>query len=277
MFFQDIDSISLLERNSAKLEGLELNQIRKLVKMYKQARQEIMANLLFSSDNTFTEARLASTLEQINQMITVLESRLNSQLQFGFDTLTEQGIEDSAKEINAFEKHFNGVTGLIPVDAILESTKPENFLFNQYQASIQTYNQGLRNEFQRVLGQSLLQQKTWTQTVNDMEGIFALEEWRLARIVRTELHQIYNVSKLNGFLTVKDEYLPDLQKTLYHPMDSRTGQDSISMAKANLIVDFNEPFIFTHGKKTYKFMTPPNRPNDRAILIPYRSDYEKKV
>jgi hypothetical protein len=280
MFFEEIDGLSILERNSARLEGLELSQVRKLIKLYKEAKIALREQLLFSTSNTFTEAKLSVALEQITAGLKVLERRLNQELRFGFETLSEQGIEDSAKEINAFEKNFNGVANIVPINAILESTEPENFLFNQYQTSIDTYNQQLRGEFQRVLGQSLLQNKTWSQAVFDMEQVFDAQEWVLARIVRTELHQIYNAGKMRGFSTIQDDYFPDLKKTLYHPMDSRTGGDSMTAAAKNLIVDLDKPFVYTfiQGKKTITrtFQFPPDRPNDRAILIPYRESYDKR-
>lgn len=279
MFWKEINGIKTLERDSARLEGVELSQARKLIKMYQQARKEIVNQLLFTPDNTFTEAKLETALRQIDQAIAILHSRLRPDLVFGFETLFEQALEDSGREINAFEKHFNGITRAVPIDAIIESTDPDNFLFNQYESSINNYSNNLRTNFQRVLGQSLIQNKTWSQAVNDLDSVFSSQEYVLARIVRTELHNIYNVSKLKGFNTVKSEYLPDLKKTLFHPMDSRTGEDSIVAATKNLIVDLSEPFTYTfkQGNKTIKreFMAPPDRPHDRAILIPYRDSYDK--
>jgi hypothetical protein len=140
---------------------------------------------------------------------------------------------------------------------------------------VQSYNDGLRASFQSALTQSLIQQKSWSQAVYDLESVFDAEEWKLARIVRTELHGIYNVSKMRGFGTIKEDYIPDLKKTLYHPMDSRTGQDSIQLAKENLIVDIDKPFVFNYKGKTRVFMTPPDRPHDRAILIPYRPKFDE--
>ncbi len=275
IFFNELDSINILERNSAKLEGLELGQIRKLAKAYRKAMVEIRNRLLVTQDNTFTEAKLESMLRQIEQSLQVLNSRLNPVLNFGFDTLFEQGVEDSAKEMNSFERHFNGVTRPVPVDAILESTDPDNFLFNQYENSIEGYNQAIRNNFQHTLTQSLVQGRTVSQAIFDIQQTYSGMEWQLARIVRTELHNIYNVSKLKGFNQVKDDYFPDLKKTLYHPIDSRTGEDSKKAAKKDLIVALNKPFVYTFKGKVRKFMSPPDRPNDRAILIPYRDSYDK--
>lgn len=275
-FFEDIDGIKIIERNVTRLEGVELSEARRLVKMFRQAKEEIKSRLLATPDNTFTEARLRTMLSQIDQGLQVLSVRVNNEAELGFETMTEQGAEDSAKEINAFERQFNGITGLLPVQAIVESVDPENFLFNQYKSSIDSYSQNLRSEFQRILGQSLLQRKTWSQAVFDMEQVFTGSEWRLARIARTELHQIYNVSKMNGFIKTKENYLPDLKKTMYHPIDARTGEDSRMMANKEMIVALDKPFVFKYNGETQRFMAPPNRPNDRAILIPYRESYDNR-
>lgn len=266
----------IFERNVSRLDGLEINQIRRLLKMYKEAKKKLTNDILFTIDNSFTRARMQYALEQVDSMILALNKRISEELRFGFDNMHLQGIEDSTSEVNALEKKFNGITTPpVSLDAILSASQPETFLFNQYESSVQTYNQSLRVEFQRVLGQSLLQQKTWSQAVFDMEQVFNESEYRLQRIVRTELHNIYNVSKLKGFDRIRGKYFPDLKKTLYHPMDSRTGKDSIKASKENLIVALDKPFKYTFNGKERVFFNPPDRPNDRSILIPYRESYDK--
>ena len=103
------------------------------------------------------------------------------------------------------------------------------------------------------------------------------ERWRINRILRTEMHFAYNDSKLSGMETIRDKYNPKMKKSLYHPMDSRTGEDSKQLERKDPIIPMNKPFKFTYEYKrkdgTYKayhrqFMYPPDRPNDRAILIP---------
>lgn len=274
-FFEDIDTLSILERNSDKLEGLQMNSARKLLKEYKRAREELKAQMLMTPSGTFTEARLNATLVQLEASIAQIERQVNPLLRSFFDVITESGIEDSAKEVNAMEKLFMGASRPIDIDAVMETTDPSNFLFNQFESSISTYNEQLRNGFQQSLTQALLQQKSWSQAVWDMEQVFGQTEYILARIVRTELHGIYSGAKFNGMLNIRDNYLPDMMKTLYHPMDSRTGDDSKKAASMNLIVPLDEPFRYSFKGKERVFHFPPDRPHDRSILIPYRRSYEK--
>jgi hypothetical protein len=58
-------------------------------------------------------------------------------------------------------------------------------------------------------------------------------------------------------------------------MDERTAQDSIELAQKNPIIDIDKPFVQNYNGKELVFMTPPNRPNDRAILVPVRASYDK--
>jgi hypothetical protein len=277
-FFNDIDGMRILERNASRIEGIEMSQARRMLKLYKQARSELTFRLLTTPDNTFTEARLRSAMAQVEDMILILEKRAKEESRFGTDMVRDQGSEDSAREMNELEKKFSGVNPAINVDAVVASVDPDTFLFNNYQSSLDAYNANLRSGFERELSQALLQQKTWSQAVSDMEMVFNAEEWVLARIVRTELHGLYNTAKFRGFQSIQTDYFPDLKKTLYHPMDSRTGEDSIQAAGKNLIVDIDKPFkySFKQGSKIIvrEFMTPPDRPNDRSIMIPYRSSWE---
>lgn len=273
-FFTEIDTLSILERNSARIEGLEIRQAQKLMKEYRKASEEIKMKLLMVPDNSFTEARLESTLREIEFTMSLLKQRIKGELNSSFSNVREQGIEDSVREINKFEKHFMGVSNTLPIDDIIESIEPENYLFNQFESSMDAYSVNVRNKMQSGLTQGLIQKKPWSMMVYDLANMFYADEWQMARIVRTELHNIYGISKINGMIQVREDYLPDLQKTLYHPMDARTGKDSQYLIKNPLIVNVDEPFQYTWNNQPRTFMAPPDRPNDRAIVIPYRQGWE---
>lgn len=274
-FQSDIDNISILERNASRLNGLQMEEARKMLAQYRIAKEDLKLQMLSNSPtNEYTEAKLKNTLAQIDVAIANLRIRTGKRAKEGFEFLTDQGLEDSVREMDSFDKYFGGGFGKLPYDAIIESTDPEQLLFNQYDSSVNMYSMGLRNAFQQTLTQSLIQQKTWSQAVWDMEQVFGMEEWKLARIVRTELHGIYNNSKMNGFMTIREDYVPDLKKTLYNPMDSRTAEDSLYVESLKLIVPLDQPFRYKWKGQEYIGMAPPFRPNDRAILIPYRPKFD---
>lgn len=273
-FFEDIDQFKILERNSEKINALEDRQARKLITIYRRGRELIKQRLAIVTSGTFSEAQLKQALLQTEGVIRELDSQLNKQLTFSFEIAEESGIEDMAKEVNLFEREFNGITSAVPLDLILETTKRENFLLNQFKASMKAYTRQTRDNIQRSLSESLIAKDPFNKVVSRVAANMLVDEWKVLRIVRTELHQVYNVSKMNSLSTIKEQVIPDLKKTMYHPMDFRTGEDSKAMDRADLIVDINKPFRFTFKGKLFVFFAPPNRPNDRAILIPYRKSYD---
>ena len=126
--------------------------------------------------------------------------------------------------------------------------------------------------------------KDWEELIKREKGLrnftsrfFEAERWRINRILRTEMHFIYNDSKLSGMKKVRDKYNPKMKKSLYHPQDNRTADDSKQLKVKNPVIDMDKPFKFTYEYKrkdgTVKqyhrqFDYPPDRPNDRSILIP---------
>ncbi len=264
----------MFQNHIRRIVGLENTEAKVLLNHYREAFNSLQVQLMMAQDNTFTEAKLETLLHQLNVTIESLEHRIKNDMQESFNFMYENGVEDSVTEINKLEKKFNGISQLVPISLILESTNPDRFLFNNYESSVRGYNQDLRATMQHVLTQGLIQKRSLSQVVADMGQSVKLNEWKLHRIVRTELHQIYNVSKMSGMGEIKKKFLPDLKKSLVHPMDERTAEDSKELAQKNPIIDIEKPFVQHYNGKEIKFMAPPNRPNDRAILIPIRDSYD---
>jgi len=264
---------SIIERHARSLLGLEDTQARVILAQYAEAFKQVKSRLLMVSDNTFTEARLKVTLEQLSLFIDALNRNLKNDINQSSFFSFEQGIEDSVSEINKFERDFTGITGIVPLDAIFKATKKRTYLVNQFQGSIISYNESLRSNIQQELTQALIQGKSYTQVILGVENAMKSSMWKAQRIVRTEMHNIYNVSKMDGMTKIKDKHIPDLKKMLIHPMDNRTAQDSKDLAEENPIVEISKPFKFKYNGEIRIFMNPPDRPNDRAILIPVRDKY----
>src|ERR1019366_3017297 len=139
---------------------------------------------------------------------------------------------------------------------------------------METYGQSIRQIISQNLLSAAMGVTSYSQVVGDISKFFVGEEWRLHRVVRTELHHIYNVGKIQGMIELQDE-LPDLKKTLMHPLDQRTGEDSKYAASLAMVVDVDQDFKYAWKNKVRVFSAPPDRPNDRAILVPYREEWGK--
>jgi hypothetical protein len=278
LFFNKVDDTNIAERHIRRIIGLETHQAELLIKNYSRARLELRERLKNAVSGSFTEGMLKEVLSQVEATLGQLRNKVRQEMVFGAEGVREQGFEDLTKELNTFRRNFEGIRQDIPLDAVITTLRPDNYLINQYRSSIESYNESLRNDIQRILTQAVIQRKTGLQAVDDLSAKMSQDEWKIARIVRTELHQIYNLSKIDGMEKVKQDTIPNLKKALIHPMDLRTGKDSKILANINPIVDIGQPFkySFRQGDKTITrtFMAPPDRPNDRAILIPYSQDWE---
>lgn len=265
----------VLDRSANRIESMEEREARKLLRIYRESQKELQLRLLAVPSNTFTEAQMESRLLQIEHGIQALNARLKNHMKNGYENISNQGFEDSVSEVNSFEKQYLGVTNAIDIDLVLTSLEPKNYLFNRYESSVLAYNESMRSSFTNSLANGITQNKTWSQIVADISNNYSMNEYKIARIVRTELHNIYNVSKMDGFKESRDKFVPDLKKALFHPLDHRTGEDSKAARKQIKSVDIDKPFKYKYNDKEVVFMTPPDRPNDRSILMPWRNEYSK--
>ena len=258
-----------------QIVALEEAEVIRIMKLYKGVRQELRDRLDLLPKDRFTAQQMRGTLLQIELAIQEMNRILSQEVSTGAQKAAEKSIEHLIKEINLYDKEFTGAITPINIDALRIATETQNFLFNRYEASLKSYGESLRAQFARMITEGIAQEQTSSQLVSDIGKMFMGEEWKLHRIVRTELHNVYNTGKIDGMKEVRDSDLPDLMKTLFHPMDKRTANDSHKLKQKNPIIPIEEPFRFTWGGKERVFMAPPDRPNDRAILIPYRKAWVK--
>lgn len=264
----------VIERNIQRLQGIEERQSKDMMKVFIEARLRIKESLLSSREGSFTEARLTTSLAQVDAIIKEAKIKTSFKNRDSSETVREQSIDDLAREVNKFSKKFEGVNRQIPVDEILNSMDSKNLLISRYQSSLDRYSDGMRDLIQRELTQSIISAESPVRLINRLNDELRLKEWQIARIARTELHNTYNMTKNDGMIGIRDTLIPDLKKSLFHPMDSRTGNDSKLADRLSLVVDIDKPFKYNFKGKERIFFNPPDRPNDRAIITTYRSAWD---
>lgn len=280
-FFQDTTVTDLVQSNIEMVDGLEEQQQKKILNIFRKTRRELQDRLLTIPEGTFTEQQMRVTLVQVEAAIRAITRDLKTGMVDSGEIMANTGISHLVKEIEKMSKHFEGSITPINMNAILIATDPNTFLLNKYQASLDAYGADLRSQITSNIVQSLAmrdtQDRTVSRLVSDTNKFFLGEEWKLNRIVRTEMANVYNFSKMQGMGNVQANTIPDLKKALMHPMDSRTGDDSKKLANENPVVDINEPFRFKWKGQVRVFQFPPDRPNDRSILVPYREEWGKQA
>mgnify|MGYP000579516427 CR=1 FL=1 len=275
-FFDSVDEDATVEGHAKAVQKLQKSQAQALIDDYKAARLDLIDRLSRAPYSSFTAQQLRGVLAQVNVSIAVMSDSIKGNMRQGSIESAMKGVEHLQTEIRKFSSKFTGAVVPINLNAVKVASDTSNFLFNNYETSMQKYDADVRARIARGLTQAAIEQLPYEQIVAKVGKFFQGTEWELQRVVRTELHHTYALGKFNAMKEVRREVLPDLKKALYHPMDSRTGQDSIELAERNPILPMDKPFVQNYRAtpkskvQRFVFMVPPNRPNDRAILIPYR-------
>jgi hypothetical protein len=272
-FFEEVDSLGIVEEHIQGVLKLEEDKAKILLRRYSEIRRELRDRLDYLPNGTFTAQQLRGVLTQVDAAITAMNISLATGMKQQASIFALRGVDDGITELQKFEQHFQGAVIPININRVLVAEDTNNFLINKYDASIRAYSEDVRAGLVGSLTNSSLMEAPLSTVVKNLGAFFMGEEWKLQRIARTELHGVYNQAKANGMIEVRDETLPDLMKTLIHPMDARTGKDSVYAAQLNLIVPIDEPFRYKWAGKERVFQNPPDRPNDRAILVPYRKSW----
>lgn len=272
--FKEPSATRIMADHVKEIESLEEKKARKLLARYKQARVELRDRLDVLDYRTFTAQHLRGVLIQVEQAILEMSARLNEDIDDAAMDVSIKGIQHLASEYEQFNEMFTGSTASINVDQAAISAETTNLLANQYETSIQSYSEDVRSRIAMGLTQAAIQELSYSEVIKNLSSFFVQEEWKLHRIVRTELSNVYNLSKMNTMQSLVDTgQAPKLKKTLFNPMDARTADDSRYADLLHLVVDIDEPFIYTYKGKKRKFMAPPDRPNDRSVLIPFSEEW----
>ena len=275
-FLEDEEVQQIAQGHIDQILALEKSEADRIIRTYRQIRGELRDRLDSMPRGSFSAQQLRGVLYQVESAIEALSGSLRSEIESSARAAADKGLDDLEDELARFSKRFTGAVIPINVDAVAVATETTNLLFNRYDASVRSYNESLRARFAQGLSAAAVEQVPMSDVIQRIGQTFLGEEWKIQRIVRSELHNIYATGKMNGMLRLWDGGegdIPDLKKALFHPMDNRTGQDSKKAAALELVVPIDEPFVYKWRGETRKFMAPPDRPNDRSILIPYRESW----
>lgn len=269
----DSDVEQVAGMHTARLMGLEEAEARRMLARMKEIRQELRDRLDYLPEERFTAQFVRGTLMQVEGALESLKSSLAGEMRASADVVATTGVQHLITEIRRFERKFRGAVTPININAALVANDTSNFLFNRYKASSDRYAEDLKGQMAHELTNAVIEQKTTGQVVHRLSRHWHGEEWKLRRLARTELHHVYNLGKLESMRAVEKDQIRGLKKALYHPLDHRTEKDSLKIRAKDPVLPLDEPFRYTWDGRERVFMTPPDRPNDRSVLIPYHDDW----
>lgn len=273
-FFDEVDSTGVVEQHIQAVLGLEDSQAREILKQYAAIRKDLVDRLSRARAGTFTAQHLRGVLAQVDGAVRAMTEHLSGAMIDGAKQAALKGVDHSLQELRVFDEKFTGAVTPINLNAALLAHDTANLLVTKYRTNLDAYGSDLLRQITNGLFNASLGSMNYAEVVGAVSQFFTADEWKLHRIIRTELHGLYNRGKLTG-LTALDEsgQVEDLLKTLIHPLDARTGEDSKYAAELRLVAALDEPFEYEWNKKLRSYMHPPDRPNDRSVMVPYRQDW----
>ena len=279
---KELSFSDILELQVKGLKKLDTQTLARLEPVLLASQDQLSRELNKYSEDQYSYQHRLQTIQQINNALNRMYNEAEAEFYRAGEEFNEFGHEMAKTEVKAFNDQVGIATPSIKRD--VTSLGQNEFLINNAKASLQTYTADIRYRVSNALTQGVLMKKTGYEITGRLSKFMDIKKYRIQRIVRTELSKIFNQTKLIAYGEFKEQHFPDMMKRLFHPMDSRTADDSKQLARLDPAVPLNKPFVFKYryvrkdgsvriDKRI--FMTPPDRPNDRAVMVPFRKSWKQ--
>ena len=240
---------------------------------------------------SFTEHQHRLALAQLKQGQAVISHRLAGEL--GDITLEAQreSLRGLTADLAHLERTFTGAEITLPVEEAARFAgvidKRRTSLLKMHRESMARYGARAVGDMEDTLSLSLITGESPGQAIERIQEVIDGEWWQAERIVRTETAWAYNATHRDGMVEAAEE-LDDLMMQWNEyvgpagdPLDDRVGVDSLAMHGQVTEVDgeFTMPEKAPDGTPVSESLAgaswefPPNRPNDRAVVVPWRKDW----
>lgn len=275
-------SIKQLERY------VEKQGVKETRAFLRETRSVLRSRLLAAGgkgSTTATALQFRAMLEQVEAILRRTNRQIEVMLEDTTKTAARMGARHAVDEFKALNKHFAGTTPVLGLDrAAVFRSLVDGVVASRLRAqtrSVQSWGLQTVNAVERYMSlatASGVPVQEMVRGVAGKTGVLSDELWKAERIVRTELAYAHGATKHQALVDTSDELGDDdpLMKRLIETFDDRTGDDSFLIHGQTVPVD--KPFEYKRRKgsgwQLVRFMHPPNRPNDRSVVIPWRKSWD---
>lgn len=278
-----------------KLIGLHLDQLERLVEqrgvrglktIYEGARRDLAERLRAAGGPTSEKAtaiQLRAMIAQIDSAMEALGRRVAGHLGSMSTDIATMGARQTIDEYLKLEQHYRGTTPVLDIEragvfrGMVDGV--EKSLLRRHSIVAQTWSASQVGDMERSLSVGVLSGKPLEDMIDQIvgeQGLLERERYRAERIVRTEGMYTHGVAKHEAMRRTNESGIPIRWKRLIETFDDRTGDDSFVLHGQTVPVD--QPFVWQKKRKggweRVEYMHPPNRPNDRAVVIPWDIEWK---
>jgi len=283
--FQLVSKVHLRELERLAEGGAPL---RSLKKIYRDAQTDLerkLAQTAGRSRVTFTVQQQRAFLAQVKQAQIALAQLMAGQSAQLSSQTSRNTLKQLIRKIKRMESKFSQAEVIIPIE---EASRFEGILdvnrtsmLKMHASSMSRYGTSLVRKMERSLSQSLIQGVSTSDAIDAVMEAADLEWWQAERIVRTEQAWAYNATHAAAVAEQAKEFPDMMMRWTEHvsnsgrPLDDRVGADSLAMhgqlapPGGVFTMPPNAPDVHS-SLQGRSWAHPPNRPNDRSVLQPWR-------
>jgi hypothetical protein len=256
---------------------------------YDRAQDELARKLAASVRAGKGETMSALQMRQLLAQVREAQSRIAKSVANGFNPIIRDtqadGVRQAARTINALEEKFTGATVRLPLEeaatfqGILGKRAPS--LIRANERSFARYGTAVTRKVEEELAVSLAIGETPLEAIDRVRAVADNQWWQAERIVRTEGAYAFNAAHADSIEEAQGA-LPDLMNRWSEHVDDQTGaalddrvaEDSLVLHGQVVAVGAN--FVMPPDPRVspklwnQTYAQPPNRPNDRSVLLPWR-------
>lgn len=195
--------------------------------------------------------------------------------------IEEEAHRDSLRGLDRFVARMEGRSDILADRVQMERRRRRlRELRAATRESLKSQALQISSSLQTRLQQATIQGMTKREVLGVLEETADHEFWRIERLTRTRAAMAYNAAQLDGIEALGDEYddiygrwVEHVDDRTWEPMDDRVGKDSIALH--GQVQRPGDVFVMpASGPGEGSWFHPPNRPNDRAIIMPWRKEWQ---
>ena len=287
-----------IEAHRDKLDRLiDRRSVAGLRRVYRNAQASLVAKLsrVGRHADTFTAHQHRMMLLQARQGMKLMGKRMAGEMgQVSIEAATE-GLHSLAREVSSLEREFTGADVVLPIEEVsrfqgIVGGQRESML-RLHEESLASYGAASVRKMENELTASLMTGETLGGAMDRLVNVLDGNVYKAEEIARTECSFAFNAASAAGIAECADE-LPGLMMrwTEYvdegtgEPLDKRVADDSLSMhgqvvtpggvfVMPRTLPDGTELSKRSHHLLGRTWKCPPNRPNDRSVVVPWRKEW----
>jgi hypothetical protein len=267
----------LLEAQRDSLRALQGDARQRAIKLTRASLVRVHKTLEGMQPGSWGWASQAATAQQLRAALTQLTRGQIDLLSEGLHDAARVSARDASVYLSALDQRYLGVVRPLRFDAIewVENNAAHlsKVRLREYTTSFARYGasavQGIEDEIAKTIMVGAPWHEARKQVWDITKDVVGDRQWMVDRILRTETSAAYNGMQLAALIEEDSDPSDPMLKRLVATFDSRTGKDSVMLH--GQVRPVRQPFFDPFFGKSYQ--APPNRPNDREVVVGWRTSY----